>query len=423
MKKKKKHNFIMRHRFVLAVIGSVLSFVFACAGLVVANAETAVPDDAHIVVLFKDGIEKTVLTRSDTVGALVDKLQIKIGEFDLLEPAKDAIIGTDNFKIQIRTAVPTTIITDGKVISLLSPHTDTRLAVTRAGVSLAQEDEVIEEFSGSISDSQILGRKLVVRRAISVRVVLYGAPIARKTQSNNVAGVLREMNINPTSSDSISPSFDSSISNDTSIFITKQGIEVQAEEKTIGFTTETIQDAVANAGTKKNIQKGIDGKMIVFFEINKSSGEKIKILETVIVAPVIEIVSKGTKPIFASYTEDGIPARVFCGSPKQGTWKNINVANAAIGRVFAQERDWTGPEFDALLELFACESSWNEKAGNPYSGAYGIPQSWPANKMASFGEDYETNPTTQLRWGLNYIAARYGTPSEALAFHYRKNYY
>ena len=256
-----------------------------------------------------------------------------------------------------------------------------------------------------------------------MRVVLYGAPIARKTQSNNVAGVLREMNINPTSSDSISPSFDSSISNDTSIFITKQGIEVQAEEKTIGFTTETIQDAVANAGTKKNIQKGIDGKMIVFFEINKSSGEKIKILETVIVAPVIEIVSKGTKPIFASYTEDGIPARVFCGSPKQGNWKNINVANAAIGRVFAQERDWTGPEFDALLELFACESSWNEKAGNPYSGAYGIPQSWPANKMASFGEDYETNPTTQLRWGLNYIAARYGTPSEALAFHYRKNYY
>jgi hypothetical protein len=41
------------------------------------------------------------------------------------------------------------------------------------------------------------------------------------------------------------------------------------------------------------------------------------------------------------------------------------------------------------------------------SGAYGIPQALPASKMAAAGSDYMTDPATQIRWGLGYIA---GTP-------------
>ena len=52
-------------------------------------------------------------------------------------------------------------------------------------------------------------------------------------------------------------------------------------------------------------------------------------------------------------------------------------------------------------------------ATNPQSGAYGIPQSLPAAKMAAAGADWQTNPATQIRWGLGYIAATYGTPCAA----------
>lgn len=423
MKKKKKPNFIVRHRFILAVVASLLAFIFASAGLVFANPETSRPDDAHIVVVFQDGVERTVVTRLDTVGELIDKLQIKISNFDLLEPSREAVINSDNFKIQIRTAEPTTIIADGVTKSLLSPYEDSRLAVEKSGITLDQEDVVVEEFSGSITESEILGRKLVVKRAVSVNVVLYGAPISRKTQSKDVSGVLKDMNITPSASDSISPGLNTEVKSGMSIFVTKEGSEVLAVEEVIAHTVTVQEDAASNIGYKKVIQAGQDGKKLVFYEVNKSTGAKTRILETVVARPTQEILVKGTKSVFANFNEDGIPARVFCGSPKQGNWKNINITNAAYGRELAKERGWTGSEFDALLELFACESSWNERAGNPYSGAYGIPQAWPANKMASFGEDYETNPITQLRWGLNYIAARYGTPSEALAFHYRKNYY
>ena len=52
-------------------------------------------------------------------------------------------------------------------------------------------------------------------------------------------------------------------------------------------------------------------------------------------------------------------------------------------------------------------------AYNASSGAYGIPQSLPGSKMASAGADWETNPATQITWGLGYIGGRYGTPCGA----------
>ncbi|MCU1542018.1 MAG: hypothetical protein JWM01_2965, partial [Arthrobacter sp.] len=57
------------------------------------------------------------------------------------------------------------------------------------------------------------------------------------------------------------------------------------------------------------------------------------------------------------------------------------------------------------------------------SGAYGVVQSLPAEKMASAGADYRTNYRTQINWGLTYIEQRYGSPCGALNFHYAHNWY
>lgn len=118
-----------------------------------------------------------------------------------------------------------------------------------------------------------------------------------------------------------------------------------------------------------------------------------------------------------------VPTRVFCGSPEQRNWKQIVVANAVHGKKLAESRGWTGSEWKALLELWSCESSWNHAAINPQSGAGGIPQSWPASKMATKGSDWESNPITQISWGLDYIARTYTKPSVALEKHYRSNWY
>ena len=72
-------------------------------------------------------------------------------------------------------------------------------------------------------------------------------------------------------------------------------------------------------------------------------------------------------------------------------------------------------EFGCLTRLWDRESGWSVSSTNPTSGAYGIPQALPARKMASAGADWRTNALTQVRWGVGYIADRYGSPCTALA--------
>jgi hypothetical protein len=78
--------------------------------------------------------------------------------------------------------------------------------------------------------------------------------------------------------------------------------------------------------------------------------------------------------------------------------------------------------FGCLKDMWDRESGWVYDAENP-SGAYGIPQALPGSKMASAGADWQTNPATQIRWGLGYIKAIYGDPCKAWAFWQVNHYY
>ncbi|HEY5985037.1 MAG TPA: hypothetical protein VIV12_01455 [Streptosporangiaceae bacterium] len=71
---------------------------------------------------------------------------------------------------------------------------------------------------------------------------------------------------------------------------------------------------------------------------------------------------------------------------------------------------WQRWQFKYVNRLWARESGWNRFASNPYSGAYGIPQAAPGNKMASAGRDWRYSARTQILWGMRYIKARYRTP-------------
>jgi hypothetical protein len=87
--------------------------------------------------------------------------------------------------------------------------------------------------------------------------------------------------------------------------------------------------------------------------------------------------------------------------------------NKAIGCTMTLEAGWDMDEVGCLISLWDRESGWDETAYNSGSGAYGIPQSLPGDKMAANGDDWETNPATQIAWGLDYIEGRYGSPCGA----------
>jgi hypothetical protein len=84
----------------------------------------------------------------------------------------------------------------------------------------------------------------------------------------------------------------------------------------------------------------------------------------------------------------------------------------AEARSYARSR-LSAAQWSCLDALWTRESNWNPRAVNASSGAYGIPQALPGIKMATAGSDWRTNPMTQVRWGLGYIAAAYGSACAA----------
>ena len=94
-------------------------------------------------------------------------------------------------------------------------------------------------------------------------------------------------------------------------------------------------------------------------------------------------------------------------APAQASGSPQQIATAMLGSY-----GWSSSEFGCLNELWTRESGWNPAAANP-SGAFGIPQALPGSKMASAGADWQTNPATQIRWGLGYIRDLYGSPCGA----------
>jgi|GEM_PF-6548504 len=97
--------------------------------------------------------------------------------------------------------------------------------------------------------------------------------------------------------------------------------------------------------------------------------------------------------------------------------------NRGLGYRLMLDFGFAEDQWQYLDALWHRESGWNHLADNPTSSAYGIPQSLPGSKMAVVGPDWRTNPETQIRWGLAYIAARYGNPHAAWQHSERVGWY
>ncbi|NEM91578.1 lytic transglycosylase domain-containing protein [Galbitalea soli] len=105
----------------------------------------------------------------------------------------------------------------------------------------------------------------------------------------------------------------------------------------------------------------------------------------------------------------------IAGTPDPGSAK-------AIAKDIVQAKGWGDNQYNCLVALWNRESGWNVYASNP-SGAYGIPQALPGSKMASAGPNWQSNPRTQILWGLSYIQGRYGNPCGAWAHSQSSGWY
>ncbi len=183
----------------------------------------------------------------------------------------------------------------------------------------------------------------------------------------------------------------------TTYKIIRSGGEGVSVEEDIPFTEKTEEDSSMEPGKSEVIQEGENGRRVLRYKVQFQDGIEVSrelISEEMIKQPVEKITKVGSKKAAAT----NIPPE----------WETCASYARAAGVSEADLSD--------ALSLIYHESGCRTGATNQYSGAYGIPQALPGTKMAEMGNDWETNPVTQIRWMAKYVTSRYGGWSQALSF-------
>jgi hypothetical protein len=90
--------------------------------------------------------------------------------------------------------------------------------------------------------------------------------------------------------------------------------------------------------------------------------------------------------------------------------------SATEARSVAHQMIPSAAQYNAFSKIVEHESGWNVTATNASSGAYGLVQALPGSKMATARSDWKTDAKTQIKWGLDYMNSRYGSPAGAWSF-------
>lgn len=127
-------------------------------------------------------------------------------------------------------------------------------------------------------------------------------------------------------------------------------------------------------------------------------------------------------PMVASSQNTSTTTGAGTGSNPKATGSNASGHLKAYAKALLGKYGWSN-QWDDFNALEMSEAGWNVSATNPSSGAYGLAQALPASKYSSAGKDWKTSGETQLRWMMDYIKSRYGSPSSAWSFHQKNNWY
>ncbi|MFE9118162.1 transglycosylase SLT domain-containing protein [Streptomyces sp. NPDC007172] len=130
---------------------------------------------------------------------------------------------------------------------------------------------------------------------------------------------------------------------------------------------------------------------------------------------VIRRIAASKKTLAGTVVAVGVAGSLFATVPAQAAPTNA--------KAIAQQMIKDPAQFAAFSKIVSHESGWNHTATNSSSGAYGLVQALPASKMASAGADWKTNPATQIKWGLDYMNSRYGSPVGAWNFWQAHHWY
>lgn len=402
----KLHGF--SHALLIAVF--LVLFFLSVVSIIGFSAQSVAPSDSRIIEFSIERERRSIPTRAKTVGEFLDKIEVKLGRYDIVEPSVDTVIDDEKFHINVYRARPITIVEPGKERKFAySAATTPRSVVRQAGVEVYPEDRIESKLPDNFLKEGVLGEKVVIERSVPANINLYGSHVPVRTHARTVGELLEEKSIALADKDEVKPSPDTPIKSDMQIFVIRSGTKLVTTHEEIPMPTETVEDPQLSFGVQVVRQEGSPGKKAITYQVILENGKEVgrkKIQEVVSVEPVKHIIAKG-KAVYIP--EDRASIMRAAGIPQS----DFPYAEAIINR---ENGLWCPTRWQGQAH---CPAFYEEKypgAENDTSLGYGLCQSTPAVKMSTAGSDWRTNAVTQMKWCSEYAAERYGSWRNAYQF-------
>lgn len=386
---------IIHHQYTMLkgfITGGVLILIVFAMGFFFSEATLA--NDRSLVSVYMNGQELTFTTDlGTTVGEVLERAEITVYDYDLVEPSLNTPITADSFNVNIFRARPVMVVDDAQRYQIMTPHQSPYQMAVAAGLDVHEEDHFeLERINDFVADGTV-GLKLVITRATPITINLYGNELVTRTHLDTVGEALAEKGIVLNESDLIVPAADVPIAEDMKVHIVHVGTDTATQEVAVPFEEEEIRDTAQPVGYRDVREVGEDGMRLVTYELVLHNGQEVgrnEIQSVVTREPKKQVVVVGVRPL---------AGRIY--GDKAAILSQAGIAET--DHVYADQ-------------IILRESGWNAGASNPSSGAYGLCQALPGSKMSSAGADWQSNAVTQLRWCNGYAVARYGSWAGAYDF-------
>jgi resuscitation-promoting factor RpfB len=349
--------------------------------------------------LVVDGQGHAVHTTAQKVGDVLAGQGYRLTAHDLLAPAASSPVA-DGTRIVLRR---------GRLLHLDVDGTRTDVWTTAPTVAQALADLGYSSgdfFSGSRSRRLPLGvTDIAIRTPRLITIVHDGKREQVTTTEGTVGGVLSDLQLSLGPNDRLSVPAGALVRTGELIRIERVSKRLVTRLQSVPFPVVKRKDPTMLAGSTKIITPGAKGRARAIYAVIYIDGKlagRTLVRSVVFVKPQRQVEKVGTK-------RPAVQLAPNAPAPSPGTAK-------AIARDLLAKRGWGSTQYDCLVTLWDNESGWNVHAENSSTGAYGIPQALPGSKMSTAGPDWQNNATTQITWGLGYIADRYNTPCGAWSY-------
>jgi resuscitation-promoting factor RpfB len=325
----------VRKQIALVAIAAIAALTLIVGGITYAATR------GNSVTVSVDGKVSQVHTSADTVAEVLEEEDIALGAHDAVAPSLNTAI-EDGSRIAVRYGRQLTLTVDGNVKKYWVTATTVNQALGELGLRFRAADLSVGR-SSFISRS---GLRLSIGTPKKIILIVRGHKRHVVTTGVTVADALDDLGVRVDKNDMLRPLAKASISEGTTIVVTRIEVQIRHAKVAVPFETITRHDDSMFTDQKKILRKGVDGLQRETLRITYANGEvryRRLVNTKLLKAPVSRIVVVGTKehPVHqtVSYPDGNTVWDALAECESGGNWA-ANTGNGYYGGLQFLQSTW-----------------------------------------------------------------------------------